>query len=194
MLDQTRFGCEVHEARWNEREARWHVSTSQGAFTANFVVSAVGPLTEPALPDIDGLEEFEGEIFHTARWNHDVDLTGNASPSSAPEPRPSRSSPNWPNRGAAGRVSAHRPVGPSPFRPRLHARRTPCLRARSRLPAADTQRHVLEQGAHRFRVDPCAQNACAGAETSQAPHPARDHRYRLAPKSPLAGRSAASAC
>jgi Predicted flavoprotein involved in K+ transport len=35
-----------------------------------------GPLTEPALPDIDGLDEFEGEIFHSARWNHDFDLTG----------------------------------------------------------------------------------------------------------------------
>ena len=40
------------------------------------MVSAVGPLTEPALPDIDGLDEFEGEIFHSARWNHDYDLTG----------------------------------------------------------------------------------------------------------------------
>ena len=40
------------------------------------MVSAVGPLTEPALPDIDGLDEFEGEIFRSARWNHDVDLTG----------------------------------------------------------------------------------------------------------------------
>ena len=52
------------------------MSTSQGEFTANFVVSAVGPLTEPALPDIDGLDGFEGEIFHSARWNHDFDLTG----------------------------------------------------------------------------------------------------------------------
>ena len=40
------------------------------------MVSAVGPLTEPALPDIEGLEEFDGEIFHSARWNHDFDLTG----------------------------------------------------------------------------------------------------------------------
>ncbi len=76
VLDRHRFGCEVHEVRWNAQEARWHVSTSAGTFTANFVVSAVGPLTEPALPDIDGLEEFEGEIFHSARWNHDFDLTG----------------------------------------------------------------------------------------------------------------------
>jgi cation diffusion facilitator CzcD-associated flavoprotein CzcO len=76
VLDRHRFGCEVHEVRWHAQEARWHVSTSQGTFTSNFVVSAVGPLTEPALPDIDGLDEFEGEIFHSARWNHDFDLTG----------------------------------------------------------------------------------------------------------------------
>ena len=76
VLDRHLFDCEVHEVRWDEREARWHVSTSQGIFTANFVVSGVGPLTEPALPDIDGLDEFEGEIFRSARWNHDVDLTG----------------------------------------------------------------------------------------------------------------------
>ncbi len=76
VLDRHRFGCDVHELRWNTQEARWHVSTSAGTFTANFVVSAVGPLTEPALPNIDGLEEFAGEIFHSARWNHDFDLTG----------------------------------------------------------------------------------------------------------------------
>ena len=76
VLDRHRFGCEVHEVRWHAREARWHVSTSAGTFTSNFVVSAVGPLTEPALPDIDGLDEFEGEVFHSACWNHDFDLTG----------------------------------------------------------------------------------------------------------------------
>ena len=76
VLNRHRFGVEVQEIRWNEDQARWYVSTSQGKFTANFVVSAVGPLTEPALPDIDGLDEFEGEIFHSARWNHDYDLTG----------------------------------------------------------------------------------------------------------------------
>jgi cation diffusion facilitator CzcD-associated flavoprotein CzcO len=76
ILDRHRFGCEVHGVRWHAQEARWHVITSQGTFTANFVVSAVGPLTEPALPDIEGLDEFEGEIFHSARWNHDFDLIG----------------------------------------------------------------------------------------------------------------------
>jgi len=44
--------------------------------TARVVVSGVGGLVDPSYPDIKGLEEFRGEIFHTARWNHDFDLTG----------------------------------------------------------------------------------------------------------------------
>ncbi len=76
VLDRHRFGCEVHEVRWNAQEVRWHVNTSAGTITANFVVSAVGPLTEPAMPDIDGIDKFEGEIFHSARWNHHFDLAG----------------------------------------------------------------------------------------------------------------------
>jgi cation diffusion facilitator CzcD-associated flavoprotein CzcO len=43
---------------------------------ARVVVSAVGGLVDPALPDIKGLESFGGELFHTARWNHEVDLAG----------------------------------------------------------------------------------------------------------------------
>jgi hypothetical protein len=40
------------------------------------LVSGMGYLSEPKMPDIPGLENFEGEVFHTARWNHDVDLGG----------------------------------------------------------------------------------------------------------------------
>ena len=121
VLDRHRFGVEVQEIRWNEDQARWHVSTSQGEFTANFVVSAVGPLTEPALPDIDGLDGFEGEIFHSARWNHDYDLTGKrvaviGTGASAIQIIPELTQ----NRAAAPRVSADRPVGASPIRPGIH--------------------------------------------------------------------------
>ena len=40
------------------------------------LVAAVGALCEPPLPDIKGIDTFAGEIFHSARWNHDADLTG----------------------------------------------------------------------------------------------------------------------
>ena len=44
--------------------------------TANVVVSAVGQLNRPNIPDLAGLDQFEGEHFHSARWRHDVDLEG----------------------------------------------------------------------------------------------------------------------
>ncbi|MGO4200469.1 flavin-containing monooxygenase [Rhodococcus sp. TAF43] len=76
VLDRHVFGCDVLSARWNEDTARWDVRTSKGDFEAKIVVSAVGALCEPSLPDIKGIDEFEGEIFHSAQWNHDADLTG----------------------------------------------------------------------------------------------------------------------
>ncbi|MBO0855609.1 MAG: NAD(P)/FAD-dependent oxidoreductase, partial [Nocardia sp.] len=70
------FDCEMTGARWNSERAHWEVSTSKGAFTTDILVSAVGALCEPNLPDIKGINDFGGEIFHSARWNHDSDLTG----------------------------------------------------------------------------------------------------------------------
>lgn len=76
VLDKHIFNCDVTGARWNNETARWEITSSQGNFTADTVVSAVGALCEPNLPDIKGINSFEGEIFHSARWNHDADLTG----------------------------------------------------------------------------------------------------------------------
>jgi cation diffusion facilitator CzcD-associated flavoprotein CzcO len=71
-----RFGTEVTEARWDADAAHWAVRTSRGDLTADMLVSAAGPLAEPSLPDIPGLESFPGRIFHSARWDHDCDLAG----------------------------------------------------------------------------------------------------------------------
>ncbi|MET8862625.1 NAD(P)/FAD-dependent oxidoreductase [Nonomuraea sp. NPDC004580] len=58
----------------------WQVTTSstEGERTETFdvVVMAVGQLNRPHMPDISGVDEFEGVSFHSARWNHDHDLTG----------------------------------------------------------------------------------------------------------------------
>ncbi|WP_225728276.1 MULTISPECIES: NAD(P)/FAD-dependent oxidoreductase [unclassified Nocardia] len=70
------FGCEMLDAQWNEADARWEIQTSQGPFTADIAVSAVGALCEPKLPDIKGIHTFEGKIFHSARWDHEAELTG----------------------------------------------------------------------------------------------------------------------
>jgi len=76
VLDRHVFNCEMTSARWNADTAKWEVVTSQGNYTANTVVSAVGALCEPALPNIPGIDGFEGEVFHSARWDHDSDLSG----------------------------------------------------------------------------------------------------------------------
>jgi cation diffusion facilitator CzcD-associated flavoprotein CzcO len=44
--------------------------------TADLLIAGQGPLTEPALPPLPGLDKFEGVLFHSAHWNHDCDLTG----------------------------------------------------------------------------------------------------------------------
>jgi cation diffusion facilitator CzcD-associated flavoprotein CzcO len=74
--DRIHFGTEVTRARWAEPEQRWHVETSRGAYTARVLVAGAGPLHEPNLPHVPGLDGFEGKVFHSARWDHDYDLTG----------------------------------------------------------------------------------------------------------------------
>lgn len=76
VLDRFVFDTSLEEAAWDDAAQVWRVRTSAGEVTADFIISAAGGLVEPKNPDIDGIDSFQGETFHTARWNHDVDLTG----------------------------------------------------------------------------------------------------------------------
>ena len=76
VIDHVRLGCEVTGAQWDEQATCWRIHTSDGEFTADVLVAAPGFLSEPSIPALPGLETFAGPIFHTARWNHDHDLTG----------------------------------------------------------------------------------------------------------------------
>jgi cation diffusion facilitator CzcD-associated flavoprotein CzcO len=67
---------EVLKARWDSGAALWRVSTSRGHLSARVLVAAAGPLSEPAIPDLPGLDSFPGEVFHSARWNHRAVLDG----------------------------------------------------------------------------------------------------------------------
>ncbi|HEX6460213.1 MAG TPA: NAD(P)/FAD-dependent oxidoreductase [Thermoleophilaceae bacterium] len=71
-----RFNHMVTEAAWDDEAEVWRVETEQGSLTADFLIAGVGPLSDPRLPDIPGIESFEGRMFHTARWDHDYDLRG----------------------------------------------------------------------------------------------------------------------
>jgi len=59
------------------RDGRWHLHLSDGTHhTADILISAMGGLHLPQLPDIEGRNSFSGAAFHSARWDHDVDLNG----------------------------------------------------------------------------------------------------------------------
>lgn len=75
VLDRHVFGCHVHKATWDEQNRCWELSTTHGSLTADVVIGAFGALAEPSLPDIAGIDSFEGELFHSAQWNHEADLT-----------------------------------------------------------------------------------------------------------------------
>jgi cation diffusion facilitator CzcD-associated flavoprotein CzcO len=71
------FGVEMTGARWDTDEQRWHVATASGAeYVARFLVAGTGALHIPHVPVLPGLDGFAGPAFHSANWNHDVDLRG----------------------------------------------------------------------------------------------------------------------
>lgn len=75
VSDRTRFGTTITTARWTG--TAWLVEADDGSSGEyDFVISATGILHHPRYPDIAGLESFAGPAFHSARWDHDVDLTG----------------------------------------------------------------------------------------------------------------------
>lgn len=69
-------GTTVTGAGWDEDAGRWTVETDRGTLTARVLIAGMGPLAEPRIPDLPGLDRFEGEVMHSARWDHDIDLRG----------------------------------------------------------------------------------------------------------------------
>ena len=76
VLDRFRFGVTLLDARWDEASASWQIHTSAGDLTARVLVGASGGLSDAKLPDIEGIDDFTGTLFHSSSWNHDVDLRG----------------------------------------------------------------------------------------------------------------------
>jgi 4-hydroxyacetophenone monooxygenase len=81
LLSSIRFGTEVVSAEYDEAAQRWRVVTvdAQGnreEIVANAVITAVGQLNRPSIPDLPGMDTFRGRLFHSARWPEDLDITG----------------------------------------------------------------------------------------------------------------------
>jgi cation diffusion facilitator CzcD-associated flavoprotein CzcO len=69
------FETPVTGAAWDDDRGVWVVETSRGSLTADRLVLGAGGLSEPSVPSLPGLERFEGTTFHSARWNHEPDLS-----------------------------------------------------------------------------------------------------------------------
>ena len=70
------FDTSVDRRRLGRRSAALDVETSGGTWSARTLIVGAGGLSEPKMPEIDGIETFQGDLFHSAQWNHDVDLAG----------------------------------------------------------------------------------------------------------------------
>lgn len=69
-----RLGAEMQRASW--RGDHWEIATTAGVHRARVLVMAAGRLSEPRIPEIPGLADFSGPVFHSARWDPTADLTG----------------------------------------------------------------------------------------------------------------------
>jgi len=77
FYDHCLFHTTVEQTIWDEEAARWTVHTDRGdAMKARCVVLANGILTTPRLARIEGMEHYQGESFHTSRWDYNIDLAG----------------------------------------------------------------------------------------------------------------------
>src|SRR6185369_13320360 len=71
LYDDALLQTRISELRWDEKAARWIVSTDRGdKFTTQYIAMANGPLNRPKLPGIPGINDFRGHTFHTSRWDY----------------------------------------------------------------------------------------------------------------------------
>lgn len=71
-----RFGVDMEDAVWDEAARHWKIHTSSGLYEARTLISCAGYLHEPVIPNLPGLKDFKGTIFHSSQWNHQHDLSG----------------------------------------------------------------------------------------------------------------------
>ncbi len=77
VLDLVRSGVEVTAAAYDEQTCSWELETASGeTIRTDVLVSAVGQLSRPVVPHLPGIDTFEGPAFHSAQWDHSVDLRG----------------------------------------------------------------------------------------------------------------------
>jgi cation diffusion facilitator CzcD-associated flavoprotein CzcO len=76
LAPHIRLSTNVDRAVYDEQQARWQITATNGdSYSARIMVTCSGGLSEPSLPDIKGIDTFRGDLFHSARWDRNYDLT-----------------------------------------------------------------------------------------------------------------------
>jgi cation diffusion facilitator CzcD-associated flavoprotein CzcO len=75
LKQHLRLGSEVMSRTWDEERHVWRLGVNGGETTARFVVSAIGAFVDPRPVQLTGLDDFGGTVIHSARWDHDADLS-----------------------------------------------------------------------------------------------------------------------
>lgn len=71
------FNWELKSSKYNEKNATWQITNQRNEkLTANVLIVGNGPLHIPSLPNIEGIDDFKGAVFHSSKWNHEYDLHG----------------------------------------------------------------------------------------------------------------------
>jgi cation diffusion facilitator CzcD-associated flavoprotein CzcO len=77
ITDHIRFDTEVTSAVFDKSTGQWLITTSNAdQVYVDVLITATGQLSRPRMPDVEGIDSFGGASFHSARWRHDIDLTG----------------------------------------------------------------------------------------------------------------------
>jgi len=77
LSDHLRLGTRIERAVWNEADAVWNVVDEHGQhYRTRLLISAIGGLSRPLIPDLPGLDEFRGRWFHSQQWPENLDLSG----------------------------------------------------------------------------------------------------------------------
>ena len=80
LRKRVQFNTEVRSLIWDEATKTWEITARQGGiervWRANAVITAVGFLSRPNIPSVPGMDDFKGQVFHTARWPAEFDFTG----------------------------------------------------------------------------------------------------------------------
>jgi len=77
ISDKICFGHKLKTAKFDEKKRSWNLDfVGHNTFPADILISAMGLFNRPRLPNLTGLDQFQGESFHSSKWNHDIDLYG----------------------------------------------------------------------------------------------------------------------